>query len=93
MKTNEQNAPQLPVPNTLGGGTMTIFRCGGPKLGDCTAPGCAHRATLTCKHPLIGKAEGKTCDKPVCEQHGADGLCPSHQRLVEQQKGKVRAWL
>lgn len=93
MKTNEPIERLMPAPRSLGGGTITVFRCGGPKLGDCTAPGCSARAKSTCTYQLGGKAAGKTCDRPVCEKHGVDVLCPGHRRLVEQQKGRVRAWM
>jgi hypothetical protein len=70
----------IPIPSTLGGGTMTMFRCGGPKLGGCTAPACYAKATRKCGYTL---ATGKPCDRPVCDRHGSGNMCPPHARLAE----------
>ena len=77
----------IPVPKSLGGGTMTMFCCGGPRLGDCTTPGCTTRAATKCKYKL---RDGRTCDKLLCDRHTvtgeAAGMCPAHGRLVQKAK-------
>ena len=77
----------IPVPKSLGGGTITVFRCGGPRLGDCTTPGCTTRATTKCKYEL---RDGRRCDKPLCDRHTgtgeADGFCMPHARMVQKAK-------
>jgi len=32
-------APMVPVPSSLGGGTMQVFHCRGPAPGMCSVPG------------------------------------------------------
>ena len=73
--------PQIPVPKSLGGGLMAMHVRRGPRLGDCTTPGCATVAATSCTFPLAG-GSGRTCGKPICGTHSTDGLCPPHARML-----------
>jgi hypothetical protein len=85
MSTEER---KMPAPQSLGGGFITMFRCGGIKPGACTSPACQAKATRKCGYAL---STGKPCDRPVCDKHAHAlqigkailVMCPPHARLVE----------
>lgn len=90
-KTRPTTAPMIPVPPTLGGGLMMVFRCGGPRPGTCSVPGCNGHPVAKCKFRLLD-GSGRTCGKDVCEKHVGkkglgDGMCLSHVRFVERRLG------
>lgn len=74
------------IPKSLGGGTMTVFRCLGRKpLAACSVPGCLATATATCGYAL---ANGKECGHDLCDRHvrkvgKVEHCCPSHARFIE----------
>lgn len=43
-------------------------------------------APFLCDFPLYGKAQGRTCSRPLCEAHrvrdGELDYCPTHARMV-----------
>jgi hypothetical protein len=64
------------------------FACG---RGRRTAPpcvGCGRPSVARCDFKLSGKAEGRTCDRPLCatcrvRQSGGDiDYCPAHARTA-----------
>jgi hypothetical protein len=80
-----QPIPEMPVPPTLGGGLMPIFRVG-DRIGLCSVPGCKETATTACRFVLL-HTEGEMCKKPLCESHSmvvgdCKGFCPSHERFL-----------
>lgn len=93
-KNDPNRQPQIPVPSTLGGGLMTVFRCGGPKPGNCTSPNCHAHAVAKCKFKLTdrsGNPSGLTCGNDICKKHtGKRGFCLAHERLTDQIAGFVR---
>lgn len=48
----------------------------------CSTSGCNNYAVVACTFALQGKAQGKTCGRPVCDGCAPNKVCPPHQRLT-----------
>lgn len=59
----------------------------GVGVTQCSVPGCGARATHACDFKLRGKAEGRTCDRPLCGAAHAKRVgpgidyCPAHAAM------------
>lgn len=65
---------------------VTSISCGRRATAYCNIEGHHAVAPFLCDFPLYGKAQGRTCSRPLCPshrvRHGELDYCPVHARMV-----------